>query len=259
MTESTIQSHRLEGKVAIITGASRGIGLAIAQRFVAEGARIIITARKVEPLMKAAEQFPKGTVLAIAGKADDPVHRQEVLDRVAQEFGKLDILINNAGINPVYGQTIDVDLDAARKIIEVNVIGTLSWIQAAYHDERLGFSKSGNVVNISSSTGDMPLPGIGFYGVSKAAISHLTRTLAVELGPNLRVNAIAPAVIATDFSKALYEGNEEAVISRYPMKRLGLSEDVASLVAFLASSDSSWITGQVMTLDGGLLIAGGLA
>ena len=99
MTESTIQSHRLEGKVAIITGASRGIGLAIAQRFVAEGARIIITARKVEPLMKAAEQFPKGTVLAIAGKADDPVHRQEVLDRVAQEFGKLDILINNAGIN----------------------------------------------------------------------------------------------------------------------------------------------------------------
>ncbi|TFD02809.1 MULTISPECIES: SDR family oxidoreductase [unclassified Cryobacterium] len=260
MSEQSVQAHRLEGKTAIVTGASRGIGLAIALRLVAEGARVCITARNTEALHDAAAQFPNGSVLPLAGKAHDPDHRLEVLNAVTETFGQLDILVNNAGINPVYGSVMDLDLSAARKITEVNVFGTLAWIQDAYHHVALDFAgRGGTVINVSSVTGQTPAPGIGFYGVTKAAIAHLTRTLAVEMGPKIRVNAVAPAVVKTQFAQALYEGKEAEVAARYPLARLGNPEDVAATVAFLASSDSAWITGQVINLDGGLLAAGGTA
>jgi NAD(P)-dependent dehydrogenase (short-subunit alcohol dehydrogenase family) len=260
MSENTVQAHRLEGKTAIITGASRGIGLAIAHRLVAEGARVCITARKSEPLHEAAGRFPEGSVIAVAGRADDPDHRREVLDTVSRDFGGLDILVNNAGINPVYGPLMELDLDAARKITEVNLFGTLAWVQDVYHHEGLDFAdRGGAVINLSSVTGQTPSPGIGFYGISKAAIGHLTRTLAVEMGPRVRVNAVAPAVVKTQFAKALYEGKEAEVAAQYPLGRLGIPDDVAAAVAFLASADSDWITGQVINLDGGLLAAGGTA
>ena len=255
-----VQAHRLDGQTAIVTGASRGIGLAIALRLVAEGARVCITARNVEALQDAAAEFPKGSVIALAGKAHDPQHRVEVLDTVADTFGQLDILVNNAGINPVYGSLMDLDLAAARKITEVNVFGTLAWIQDTYRHTVLNFAdRGGAVINVSSITGQTPAPGIGFYGVTKAAIAHLTRTLAVEMGPKIRVNAVAPAVVKTQFAQALYEGKEAEVAARYPLGRLGTPEDIAAAVAFLASSDSAWITGQVINLDGGLLAAGGTA
>ncbi|MCU1480947.1 MAG: 3-ketoacyl-ACP reductase [Subtercola sp.] len=255
-----VDTHRLDGKVAIVTGASRGIGLAVAQRLVAEGAQVCITARKPEALEAVAAEFPDGTVIAIAGKADDAEHRASVLDTVAAEFGGLDILVNNAGINPVYGTLIDLDLAAARKIIEVNVLGNLAWAQGAFHHPGLAFAaRSGCIVSVSSVTGQNPSPGIGFYGISKAAVAHLTRTLAVELGPQIRVNAVAPAVVKTRFAEALYEGKEAEVAAQYPLGRLGEPADIASAVAFLASNDASWITGQVINLDGGLLVAGGVA
>lgn len=257
MSETPLR--RLEGSAAVVTGASRGIGLAIAHRLVAEGARVIITARKNDQLQEAAAAFPVGTVLAVAGKADDPDHRREVLDLAADSFGGLNILVNNAGINPVYGPLMDLSAEVARKIHEVNVLGTLLWVQDAYHHDRLGFANGASVVNISSVTGDTVSPGIGFYGVSKAAIAHLTRTLAVELGPAIRVNAVAPAVVKTQFAQALYEGREEEIAADYPLKRLGTPEDIAAAVAFLASPDASWITGQILTLDGGLTPAGGTA
>ncbi|RFA08522.1 3-oxoacyl-ACP reductase [Subtercola boreus] len=254
------QTHRLDGKVAIVTGASRGIGLAVAVRLVSEGARVCITARKAEALELAAADFPAGSVIAVAGKADDPEHRAAVLDTVATEFGGLDILVNNAGINPVYGTLLELDLAAARKIMEVNVLGNLAWAQDVVHHPRLGFrERSGVIVSVSSVTGQNPSPGIGFYGISKAAVAHLTRTLAVELGPEIRVNAVAPAVVKTRFAEALYEGREAEVAAEYPLGRLGEPEDIASAVAFLASGDASWITGQVLNLDGGLLVAGGVA
>lgn len=260
MTEHSVQAHRLEGKAAIVTGASRGIGLAIAERLVAEGARVCITARRKELLEEAAARFPDGSVITVAGRADDEDHRREVFDTVAREFGALDILVNNVGINPVYGPLMELDLAAARKITEVNIFGTLAWIQDAYRHEALDFAgRGGSVVNLSSVAGQTPSPGIGFYGVSKAAIGHLTRTLAVEMGPKVRVNAVAPAVVKTQFAKALYEGREAEVAAQYPLGRLGTPEDVAAAVAFLASADSAWITGQVITLDGGLLAAGGTA
>ena len=250
----------LSGKTAIITGASRGIGLAIAQDLVAHGARVCITARRPEPLEEAAAGFPKGSVIAVAGRSDDPEHRREVLDTVADTFGGLDILVNNAGINPVYGPLAELDLDAARKVFEVNVLGTLAWVQDAVHHSGLDFrGRGGTVVNLSSVTGDTPSPGIGLYGISKAAVSHLTRTLAVELGPEIRVNAVSPALVKTKFAQALYEGKEDEVTRDYPLGRLGRPEDIASAVTYLSSSDSAWVTGQVLTLDGGLLAAGGRA
>jgi NAD(P)-dependent dehydrogenase (short-subunit alcohol dehydrogenase family) len=252
-------AHRLEDRVAVVTGASRGIGLAVALRLAAEGARVCITARKIEPLEEAALQFPKGSVITHAGKADDPVHRQEVMDSVQRQFGRLDILVNNAGINPVYGPLMDLGLDAARKVLEVNLLSTLAWVQAAYSHRGLGFAERGNVVNISSVTAQIPSPGINFYGITKAAVEQLTRALAVELAPGIRVNAVAPAVVKTQFAKALYEGKEDEVAADYPMARLGTPEDIGATVAFLASDDSDWITGQVLNVDGGLLVAGGTA
>ncbi|MFZ3417471.1 SDR family oxidoreductase [Arthrobacter sp. 3Tela_A] len=251
---------KLQGKTAIVTGASRGIGLAIARDLVSHGVRVCITARKADALKEAADSFPDGTVVAVAGASDDPDHRRDVLDTVAREFGGLDILVNNAGINPVFGPLVEMDLEAARKIFEVNVLGTLAWVQDTVAHAGLGFrERGGSVVNLSSVSGDTPSPGIGLYGISKAAVSHLTRSLAVELGPEIRVNAVSPAVVKTRFSRALYEGKEEAVTSAYPLGRLGTPEDVASAVTYLVSPDASWVTGQVLTLDGGLLAAGGTA
>ncbi len=248
---------RLDGRVALVTGASRGIGLAIARRMVDEGARVCITARKEPELSQARDLLGHEAAITVAGKVDDPAHREQALAAVARAFGGLDILVNNAGINPVYGPMIDLDLGAARKLIEVNLLATLAWTQAVYHHEGLRFAERGGcVVNVSSVTGQTPAQGIGMYGITKAAISHLTRTLAVELGPGVRVNAVAPAVVRTEFAKALYEGKEDDVASRYPLRRLGSPDDVAAAVAFLASADASWMTGEVVNVDGGLLAAG---
>jgi len=255
---ATQKPERLHGRVAVVTGASRGIGLATAQRLVDEGARVCITARRAEPLQTALDGFPAGSAIAVAGRADDPAHREEVFERVAGEFGGIDILVNNAGINPVYGPLETLELDAARKVLDVNVVGTLAWVQEAVRSG-LGTSAPGVVVNVSSVTGAVPSPGIGWYGVSKAAVSHLTATLAVELGPRIRVNAVAPAVVKTTFARALYEGKEAEVAADYPLGRLGEPDDIAAAIAYLVSDDASWVTGQVLTLDGGLVIAGGRA
>ncbi|MEV6796662.1 SDR family oxidoreductase [Streptomyces sp. NPDC051320] len=260
MSDHPNHQGRFSGRTAIVTGASRGIGLAVAERLVTEGARVCLTARKAGPLEEAAAALPPGSVITVAGKADDPDHRREVLDTVAEEFGRLDVLVNNAGINPAYGPVVGLDLDVARKVLEVNVLATLAWVQGAVAHPKLGFTeRQGTVVNLSSVTGDTPAPGIGLYGVSKAAVSHLTRTLAVELGPEIRVNAVAPAVVKTRFAEALYEGKEAEVAEGYPLRRMGVPSDIASAVAYLASTDSSWVTGHVLTVDGGLTVAGGTA
>lgn len=248
----------LEGRVAVVTGASRGIGLAVAEHLIAAGARVCLTARRRAALDEALAALPDGAAIAVAGGADDPAHREEAFARTAAEFGAPDILIANAGINPVFGPLADLDADAARKILDVNVVGTLGWVQAALR-HGLGAARPGAIVAVSSVTGDIPSPGIGWYGVSKAAVSHLTRTLAVELAPRVRVNAVAPAVVETRFAAALYKGREEEVAAQYPLGRYGRPDDVAEAVAFLVSDAAGWITGQVLTLDGGLLAAGGTA
>lgn len=248
---------RFDGKVAIVTGASRGIGLGIAARIVAEGGRVCITARKPEALEEAVSSLggPERAI-AVSGRADDAEHQDEAIARTIEAFGSVDHLVNNTGINPAYGPMIGLDLDVARKIVEVNCIASLAWTQkahAAWMREH-----GGSVVNISSIAGTKPAPGIGFYGASKAMLIHITEELAVELGPGIRVNAVAPAVVKTRFATALYEGREDEVAAQYPLKRLGVPEDIASVVAFLLSDDAAWVTGQTLLVDGGLGLTGGV-
>ena len=248
---------RFEGKVAIVTGASRGIGLGIAERLVEEGAKVVITARKQEALDEAVEHLGGPDVaLAVAGKGDDQDHQADAIAKTLDTFGRIDLLVNNTGINPVYGPMIELDLDAARKIFEVNVLSALSWTQQVH--KAWMSEHGGSVVNVSSVGGLKPAPGIGFYGSSKAMLIHVTQELAVELGPDIRVNAVAPAVVKTKFATALYEGKEEQVSSTYPLKRLGIPEDVGGAVAFLLSEDAGWITGQTLVIDGGITLTGGV-
>lgn len=245
------------GRVAIVTGASRGIGLAIARRIVAEGGRVVITARKVEALQAAAASLGgEDLVLAVPGKTDDPEHQDHTVTSAVERFGRIDMLVNNTGINPVYGPLIDMDLAAARKIVEVNCLAAISWATLVYRAWMR--DHGGAVVNMSSVAGLRPAPGIGFYGASKAMLSHITAELAVELAPTVRVNAVAPAVVRTDFATALFEGREDEVIATYPLRRLGVPEDVAGVVAFLLSEDAAWITGQTIVVDGGLTLNGGV-
>ncbi len=249
--------RRLEGRTALVTGASRGIGLAIAERIVAEGGRVVVTARQQEALDEAVAHLGGPDVAtAVAGRADDPDHRTAAVTTAVERFGSLDVLVNNAGINPAYGPLMGLDLAAARKIVEVNVLAVLAWTQAAHAAWMQ--EHGGSVVNIASVAGVRPAPGIAMYGASKAMLSHLTEELAVELGPGIRVNAVAPAVVKTRFATALYEGREEQVAAQYPLKRLGVPEDIGGVVAFLLSDDAGWITGQTLVVDGGVTLTGGV-
>lgn len=170
-------------------------------------------------------------------------------------FGRIDTLVNNCGINPHYGPLLDVDYSAAKKIFDVNIMATISWTKKV-NDAWLG-KNGGAVINVASLAGIKPETGIGMYGASKAALFQVTRQLAVELGPNIRVNAVAPAVVKTKFAENLFEGKEAELRKRYAVGRLGEPEDVAAAVAFLGSSAAAWITGQILTLDGGVTLTGG--
>ncbi|TJZ54065.1 SDR family oxidoreductase [Streptomyces piniterrae] len=248
---------RFAGRTAIVTGASRGIGLAVAERLVADGAKVVVTARKQEALDEAVAQLggPEHAI-GVAGHADDVDHQAEVLKRAIDTFGSADLLVNNTGINPTYGPMVELDLAAARKIVEVNCLAALSWVQQAHHAWMK--EHGGAVVNVSSVAGIRPAPGIGFYGASKAMLTHITQELAVELGPDIRVNAVAPAVVKTQFATALYDGREAEVAAAYPLKRLGVPEDIGSVVAFLLSDDAAWMTGQLLVVDGGVTLTGGV-
>jgi 3-oxoacyl-[acyl-carrier protein] reductase len=151
---------------------------------------------------------------------------------------------------------MDLEVSAARKTVDVNCLAPISWIQQA-HRAWMG-EHGGAIVNVASVAGVRPAPGIALYGGTKAMLIHLTEELALELGPGIRVNAVAPAVVKTRFATALYEGREEQVAAAYPLKRLGVPEDIGSVVAFLLSEDAAWMTGQALVVDGGLLLAGGV-
>lgn len=248
---------RFEGRTAIVTGASRGIGRAIAERLVADGARVVVTGRKEGPLAEAVEALGGPEVaLGVAGHADDSDHQAEVVERAIATFGSADLLVNNTGINPTYGPLMEMDLAVARKIVDTNCVAAVSWAQQM-HRQWLG-EHGGAIVNVASVAGLRPSPGIAFYGASKAMLIHLTQELAVELGPDIRVNAVAPAVVKTRFATALYEGREDEVAAAYPLKRLGVPDDVGSVVAFLLSEDAGWMTGQTLVVDGGVLLGGGV-
>lgn len=249
-------SEEFKGKTALVTGASRGIGLGIAAELLARGARVAITARKDDTLEAAAAELDAGDrLLTIKAHAGDYAAAPAVAEQVTDRFGSLDLLVNNAGINPVFGLLMDAPTSAVEKVMQVNVVGALAMTQAAWH----GWMKEhgGAVVNIASIAGLHVSPFIAAYGASKAALINLTRQLSAELAPGVRVNAVAPAVVKTRFAEALYANNEEEVASHYPLKRLGVPGDVAGAVAFLLSDAASWITGETLPIDGGILKTGG--
>ena len=248
-----------EGRVAIVTGASRGIGLGIAERLVAEGAKVVITARKPEALTAAVERLGGETrAVAVAGNAGDEAHQDEAIRTAIERFGGLDHLVNNTGINPVYGPMLDAPLEAARKILDTNVVAAFSWVQKAVAAGLGSPERPGAVVNVASIAGLGATGAIGWYAVSKAALIHLTVELGYQLGPDVRVNAVAPAIVKTQFAQALYEGREEKVAARYPLKRLGAPEDIAGAVSFLLSDDARWMTGQTVVVDGGVTLGSNL-
>lgn len=246
----------LAGRVALVTGATRGIGLGIAEELVSRGAAVCITARKPDELAAAVASLGPDHALGVPGSADDLDHAAAAVATTLERFGRLDFLVNNAGINPQYGPLIDADLGAVRKIMQVNVVAALAWTQLAWRAWMQ--DHGGAVLNVASIGGLRVGAGIGAYNVSKAALIHLTRQLAAELGPAVRINAIAPAIVKTVFARALYDGREEQVAARYPLQRLGMPADTAKLAAFLLSDDASWITGETVVIDGGISVTGGV-
>lgn len=244
---------RFAGRTALVTGASRGIGLGIAQRLVADGAKVVITARDPETLAEAVAGLGgPDHALGVPGRADDESHQREAVKAAIDTFGSLDLLVNNAGINPVYGPMVDLDLGAARKTVEVNCLAALGWVQAAYGAWLK--QHGGAVLNVSSVSGLHPASNIGLYGATKAMLISMTGLLARELAPTIRVNAVAPAVVKTKFAAGLYAGKEKAAAARYPLDRLGMPQDISGAASFLLSDEASWITGQAVVLDGGLTL-----
>ncbi|MEU6625449.1 SDR family oxidoreductase [Streptomyces litmocidini] len=253
---SAQERPELSGKVALVTGASRGIGYGVAEALVARGDRVVITGRGEEALKEAVERLGADRVIAVPGKAHDEAHQATAVEAAMDGFGRLDFLVNNAGTNPVFGPIADMDLGVARKVFETNVISALGFAQRSWHAWQK--EHGGAIVNIASVAGVTASPFVGAYGMSKAAMINLTLQLAHEFAPVVRVNAIAPAVVKTKFAQALYEGREAEAAASYPLGRLGRPEDIGGAAAFLTSSQSEWITGQTLVVDGGIFLNAGV-
>lgn len=244
---------RLDGKVALVTGGSRGIGLATAVRFVEAGAKVMITSRKAQVLEVAAASIG-GDVAWFAANAGEPDQAQACVTATMERFGSIDILVNNAGTNPYFGRLIEMDLPRATKTVQVNQTAVLVWTQLVYQASMA--AAGGSVINVASIGGYSVEPTIGWYNVTKAAVIHLTHQLAGELGP-VRVNALAPGLVRTDLARALWENGEEQVARRLPLGRIGEPDDIATAALFLASDAARWITGHTLVVDGGALVAPG--
>jgi len=246
----------LEGKVAVVTGGSRGIGLATALEIARSNAvGVTITSRKPENIEAARAQMMDAgieadRILALPARADSEEAADETVATTVERFGSCDILVNNAGTNPSAGALMDVDMGALDKTWAVNMRAPLLWVRAAYHGwmEKNG----GSIVNVASVAGLRPGPITGAYNISKAGLVHMTRQLAFELAPNIRVNAVAPAVVKTRLAGLLLQ-DEDLAARMHPLGRVGEPEDVARLIVFLASDASSWMTGSIVPVDGGVI------
>ena len=241
----------LSGKTALVTGASKGIGAAIARILAQSGAAVMLSSRKMEALEETAAGID-GETAVYAAHAGRPEDAQACVSATLERFGRLDILVNNAATNPYYGRVIDIDLPRFDKTVEVNLRGPLVWTQEAW---RQAMSEHGGVVLNISSVGAMKYSGpIGIYDMTKAGLIHLTKHLASELGPKVRVNAIAPGLVKTDFARALWEPAGEDASLPWPLRRIGQPDDIADAALYLCSDLASWVTGEVLAVDGGSLV-----
>ncbi len=249
----------LTGQVAIVTGSSRGIGLASARELAGHGAKVVISSRKQDACDTVAAELNAehgdGTAIAIAASISDKAALQHLVDETRARFGRIDILVCNAASNPYYGPQAGIADDQFRKILDNNIVSN-HWLIQMVAPEMLD-RRSGSIIIISSIGGLRGSPVIGAYCISKAADMQLARNLAVEFGPsNVRVNCIAPGLIKTDFARALWEDPQriEAANTSVPLRRIGEPEEIAGAVVFLASQASTFMTGQTMVIDGGVTI-----
>jgi NAD(P)-dependent dehydrogenase (short-subunit alcohol dehydrogenase family) len=242
----------LSARTAIVTGASRGIGLAIAGALVAAGANVVVTSRSQDAADEAASTLGARSS-GYAAHAVDGDAAKACVEFTIERFGSLDILVNNAGTNPAYGPLVEQDHGRFAKTFDVNLWAPILWTSLAWD----GWMKNhgGAVVNTASAGGIIVSRDLGLYGASKAALIHLTKQLALELGPKVRVNAIAPGVVRTRLAEALWKDHEDAVAAGTPLGRIGEPADIGAAVAFLASDAASWITGETLVIDGGQILA----
>lgn len=241
----------LAGRTAIVTGASRGIGLAIAAALVSEGANVVVTSRTQENADTAAATLGERAV----GFAAHVVEEEAAAACVAftiERFGSIDILVNNAGTNPAWGPVVDVDHARFAKTVDVNLWGPTLWTGLVWHAWMR--EHGGSIVNTASVGGLVVGPNLGIYHATKAALIHLTRQMAFEMAPGVRVNAVAPGVVRTRLAEALWKEHEDAVADEIPLARIGEPSDVGSVVAFLAGDGSAWITGETIVIDGGQIL-----
>lgn len=247
----------LDGRVAIVTGASRGIGKAVALTLARLGAKVVVSSRKLEACEVVVKEIAAGggSAIAIACNVGDGEQLKHLVDECEAKLGPPTILVCNAATNPVYGPMASVDDRAFDKVIAVNVRGNMTIINRVAPG--MAAAGGGSIVLLSSIVGLAGSKNIGVYAVSKSADAQIARNYAVELGPqNIRVNAVAPGLIKTDFAEALWSsGNGEAFAAKTPLKRLGEPDDIAGVVAFLVSDAARFVTGQTIVADGGVMIA----
>jgi dehydrogenase/reductase SDR family member 4 len=253
----TQQFFRLDGKTALITGASKGIGQAIAEVYAAAGANVVVSSRKQEAVDAVAKAIKdKGhKAVGIACNVGDANDVDQLIKKTIDAFGSIDILVNNAAANPVFGPVVQSDGNAFDKIMNINLKAPFELAKRVY--PYMKEKKAGSVINISSVGGLRPEHGLGLYSVSKAALISLTKVMAKEWGDdNIRVNVICPGLIKTKFSEALWSNDKimGMMMKMLPIKRVGTPEEIAALALYLASDSSAYSTGAVFTADGGFTI-----
>jgi NAD(P)-dependent dehydrogenase (short-subunit alcohol dehydrogenase family) len=248
-------------RTALITGASRGIGKATAFALAEQGCNVVLTSRKQDALDGVAAELatahPDVDVLAHAAHAGEPDQAAACVDAAMARFGRVDVLVNNAGTNPYFGPLVDLDRARAEKTVQVNQYAVVLWTQLVWKASMA--EHGGAIVNVASVGGLLTEPGIGYYNATKAAVIHLTRQLAQELAPGVRVNAVAPGVVRTHLARALWENFEEQLRAGLPLRRIGEPDDIADVIAFLAGNGARWMTGQTLVIDGGAQIRSSLA
>jgi NAD(P)-dependent dehydrogenase (short-subunit alcohol dehydrogenase family) len=248
-------------RTVVVTGASRGIGKASALAFAAQGCNVVLTSRRQVALDEVAAEItaahPSVGVLAIAAHAAEVDQAQACVDATIARFGRIDVLVNNAGTNPYFGPLVDIDEVRAEKTVRLNQYGPVMWSRLVW---KASMSEhGGSIVNVASVGGLLTEPGIGYYNATKAALIHLTRQMAAELAPTVRVNAVAPGIVRTKLARGLWENNEQYLSDNLPLGRIGEPDDIADVITFLGGPASRWMTGQTLVIDGGAQIRSSLA